>query len=593
MRRATTISLLALTLVSSRALPQQSQQQTPTGVIEGTVVRSDSGEPINGVQVTLTFVNMAPLGAVAPGAVVAAPVQPPQPSTATTAADGKFSFKNLRAGSYRIAATVNGFVRTEYGQRSPNAQGRPVFLSEGQTFKDAALRMTPTGTISGRVFDQNGQPATDAPVQLVRAGYNGLSRIYQSVAQGSVDDRGDYRMYGVPPGRYYLLAGNLPGPTRLAGGGINLPTATAQRYSVVYYPSATDIDQASAIEVKPGGETAFDFRLQRLGPGYRVKGRIIDATGTGLPANTNVSVGYRTIGGGGGSFSNGRNFDPAAGTFELQNIPPGDYTLQVQIPETNPIPILGGATAQIDVLARQAAQAARPAGTAPIRVVDRDIEGVVITVSTGVTVSGRLILEGQPLSAIPNIQQMVLGFQSVAGPGVGPNPASTPVAADGTFQVVGLREGEYRVTPLRFLNIASGLYLKSIRYGGDDVLSKPLKFSGAGSGEFEVVLRSGPGQIAGNVTDARAQAAAGVQVFAIPADRGRIYDYKQATTDESGRFSLTGITPGDYQLFSWESIENQAHFDPDFMRRHEQQGKIVHVAESSNQNVDIRLIPAP
>jgi protocatechuate 3,4-dioxygenase beta subunit len=579
-------------LVSSRALPQQSQQQTPTGVIEGTVVRSDSGEPINGVQVTLTFVNIAPVGAPA-GTVAAAPAQLPQPSNATTGADGKFSFKNLRAGSYQIAAVVNGFVRTEYGQRSPNARGRPVFLSEGQTFRDAALRMTPTGTISGRVFDQNGQPATDAPVQLLRAAYNGVSRSYQSVAQGSADDRGDYRMYGVPPGRYYLLAGNLPGPTRLAGGGLGLPSATSQRYSVVFHPSVSAIEQASTIEVKPGAEAAFDFRLQRLGSGYRVKGRVIDATGAGLPANTNITVGYRTLGGGGGSFSNGRNFDPAAGTFELQNIPPGDYTLQVQIPETNPTTILGGPTAQIDILARQVAQAARPAGTAPIQVVDRDIEGVVITVSTGVTVSGRLILEGQPLSAIPNLQQMALAFQSVAGLSVGPNPVGTPVAADGTFQVVGLREGEYRVSALRLLVPSSGLYLKSVRYGGDDVLSKPLRFSGAGSGEFEVVLRSGVGQIAGNVTDARLQAAAGVQVFAIPTDRGRVNDYKQAMTDQNGRYSLTGVTPGDYQVFSWESIENQAHYDPDFLKQYEQQGKIVHVAESSSQNVDLRMIPAP
>jgi hypothetical protein len=600
MRSAAAGSFLALLLVSSQALPQQTP--TPTGVIEGTAVRSDSGEAINGVQVTLTSVNIVPFAAIAPGAVAAAqtaqpaaPVQPSQPSTATTGADGKFSFKNLKAGSYRIVATVNGFVRTEYGQRSPNAQGRPVFLSEGQTFKDAVVRMTPTGTVSGKIFDENAQPATDAPVQLLRVVYNPQGRTYQSVAQGAANDRGDYRIYGVPPGRYYLLAGNPPGPIRLpAGGVVGLPgmPSNSQRYSVVYYPSGSEIERASMIEVKPGGETSLDFRVQRLGSGYRVKGRIIDGIGAGLPANTQVSVGYRSLTGGGGSFSNGRNFDAATGTFELQNIPPGDYTLQVQIPETNPGPILGGPNLAADILARQAAQAARPAGTAPIRVVDRDIEGVVITVTAGVSVNGRLILEGQPLSAIPNLQQIAIGFQSTTGAGVGPNPSGTPVGADGTFQVVGLREGEYRVA-LRALAPTSGFYIKSIRYGGDDVLSKPLKFSGAGSGEFEVVLRTGPGQIAGNVTDARSQPAAGVAIFAIPTDRGRLNDYKQTVTDQNGHYSLTGLTPGDYQLFSWESIENLAHYDPDFVKQYEQQGKIVHVAESSSQNVDVRMISAP
>jgi hypothetical protein len=596
MRRAIaiSISILALFLHTAKALPQQ---PSANGVIEGTVVRADNGEAINGAQVTLTAMGVPAAAPAAAGGVIvfteigqAAPARPGAIPPVTTTADGKFSFNNLAAGTYRLTATANGFVATQYGQRTATSQGRPLYVIAGQTLQ-AGLRMTPTGTASGRVFDENGQPATGAPVQLLRAVYNIQGRNYQAIGTSAVDDRGDFRIFGVPPGRYYLVAGNPPGPTRVIAPGAGVLGGGTQRYSLAIYPSAPNFEQASTVEVRPGVETSFDLRVQRQNQTYRVRGRLIDATGAGLPANTNIMLGYRAFSGS-GSFSNARSFDPATGNFELQNVPAGEYTLQVQIPETL-APLAGGPIDAATLAARQAAQASRPFAQTPIRIVDKDIEGLVLTVSRGVSVEGRFIAEGQPVTVIPNLQQMSLLFTPSAGPAAGGNPAGSPAGPDGTFQVVGLREGEYRVSLRGALAPASGLYLKSIRYGGEDVLSKPLKFSGAGSGTFEVVVGRGPGQIAGSVTDARSQVVPGVQVVAIPAERGRANDYRMATTDQNGRYTFPGLTPGDYQLFSWEVFENGAQYDPDFLKQHDQQGKRVHVAESSNQNIDLRLIPAP
>ena len=611
MRRASAISILALFLSSTQVLPQQ----PPAGAIEGTIVRADSGEPIAGAQVTLTAMNAPLLGDPAvtgtnvPGVVVGGivggtfsaapaavpPQAPPRPGViqpVTTAADGKFSFKNLAAGTYRVAATANGFVPMQYGQRTPNSQGRPVYLIAGQTLQ-AAMRMIPTGTVSGRVFDENGQPATGAPVQLLRPIYNIQGRNLQAVSASAVDDRGEYRLYGVPPGRYYLVAGNPPGPNRVIAPGLGpIGGLNTQRYSLAFYPTGSTVEQASTVEVNSGGEASFDLRVQRQSQTFRIRGHVVNTTGIALPVNTNIMMGYRAFSGG-GSFSNGRNFDPATGIFEVQNIPPGEYTLQVQIPETNPLLGAGGPIDASMLAARQAAQAARPSAQLPIRVIDKDIENVVLTLSPGVTAEGRFIVEGQPVTAIPNLQQMSLAFSSASGPTPGSVPAGTLAGPDGSFQVVGLREGEYRVMLRGALPPASGLYVNSIRYGGDDVFSKPLKFSGSGSGTFEVVLRSGPGQLAGNVSDARSQPVPGVQVIAIPVERGRTNDYRMVITDQNGRYSMPGLRPGDYELFSWETIDNGAQYDPDFLRRYEQQARKVHVAESSNQTVDVRLIPVP
>jgi hypothetical protein len=614
MKRSFALSLLFSILLSSRALPQQLTPPT-TGAIEGTVVRADNGDPVSGAQVTLNPAVIAPPvqgvivsgGAITstltapppnggPATVPAAPPRPPSFQPVTTGADGKFAFKDLAPGAYRVIATVNGFVRQEYGQKSLNGQGRPLFVTAGKTINDAILRMTPTGIVSGRVFDENGQPAIGAPVQILRAAYNAQGRSFQVMAVGtdSLNDLGEFRIFGLTPGRFYLVAGTSPGPVRAIGGRGVAGSVGSARYSMVFYPTAAAFEQASTIEVKGGAETSFNITVKRQTQTYRVRGRIVDGTGVGIPANTTVMLGYRTFNGG-GSFSSRQNFDAATNTFEIQNVAPGDYYVQVQFqmaPPTiqNGLPVDAATSAAL-----QATRSMTPSAQVPIHVVDADIEGVVLNVTTGVTAIGRFVVEGQPISVLPNVRQMSLLFgPTESSPLGGVTPAGTAAAEDGTFQVNGLREGEYRINlrtqaPLA----ASGFYIKSIQYGGEDVLTKPLKFfSNSVPATFEVTFHSGASQIAGNVTDSKSEPVAGIQVIAIPSQRGRTLDYKTAITDQNGHYSLTGITPGDYQIFSWESVDNGAYYDPEFLKRYETKGKLVHVGESSNQSVDVKLIPA-
>src|SRR6185295_16019482 len=108
------------------------------------------------------------------------------------------------------------------------------------------------------------------------------------------------------------------------------------------------------------------------------------------------------------------------------------------------------------------------------------------------------------------------------------------------FQVEGLRQGEYRVSVARRGTPppTSGFYLKSIRYDGEDILGKPFKFSGAASGEFEVIFRRGASQISGTVTDSRSQPVSGMQVALIPDQRYRTDLYRPALTDQNGVFTI-------------------------------------------------------
>ena len=207
-----------------------------------------------------------------------------------------------------------------------------------------------------------------------------------------------------------------------------------------------------------------------------------------------------------------------------------------------------------------------------------------------VSARGRIVIEGQT-AAIPSVGQMRLmltpasSIERIANLG---QPVSSPPAADGTFQVTGLREGEYYV---RFS--APGNYVKSIRFGGVDVVSAPLRFDGKVSGTFEVILRPSTARITGIVVDGQSRPVSGIQVVAVPSQRARTDLYRVASTGADGRFTFPSMPVDDYRLFSWDSIPNGEYYDPAFIRRYETSGTVVHVAESTTQEVSVRLIPAP
>lgn len=613
-------ALLMLFLLQAPTARQGSRQ----GSIEGVVVKADSGEPVSGAQVTLAplgpggsvpqmpgtamseaaVIAGAPGGAVggAPGAVVRIPESPaplgavPVPGNfspglpgglppVTTGADGRFVFPNLAPGGYRLFAAANGYMRQEFGQKVPNSQGTPIFVAADQSLRDVPIRMLPTGSVSGRVFDESGQPAQGAPVQLLRYSYGPQGRQVQPVGVTGVNDRGEYRLFGITPGRYYLLVGSAPGPARPVPGAAGNAQAAAMLYRQTFYPGVADIDQAGIIEIRPGVELALDLRTE-LEQTWRIRGTVIDsATGQPPPA-VQVTVSYRSFNSG-GSFSQLRAYDPAAGTFEVQNVKPGSYTIQAAV---QPSAAAGPQTAGA-VRDRVAGEAARSMASAPVVVTRGDVENVRLTLIPPFTVAGRLSVDGQPISALSNVDRVRISLRPAEPLGIpGGVSSPQPPAADGTFRVDGIRPGDYA---LNVTGLPANFYVKSARYGGSDVLGASLTVSEGGAGALDIVVRAGAAELSGTVGDASGRAVPAVQVVLIPSDTARRDLFRVAVADQGGRFRLTGITPGNYRLFSWEAIEQNAFWDPAVVKQYEAQGRAVNVAEGAVGNVDVRIIPMP
>jgi hypothetical protein len=340
------------------------------------------------------------------------------------------------------------------------------------------------------------------------------------------------------------------------------------------------------IEVKSAQEVSFDMTARRQQM-YRVRGTVLDSrTGQPPAGRAQVSLAYRSLAGGSGNFSSGQNYDPATGKFEILNVIPGQYSVLAQIQEAAAGPI--SSAQQIE--GRIAAQAMRPMGRTPITVANADVEDVTVTLTPAVTLPGKVAVEGQSLSTLTGIDRMRVNLRVAPGgiSGVGQQPAPGVIGADGSFQIAGLREGEYLAT----VYFASpGFYVKSIQYGGSDILNHSFKFSGSASGSIDVFLRPGPGRVSGIVSDARSQVVSGVQTVLVPEQRNRTDLYRTAMTDATGRFNFTNVTPGQYRIFSWEAFEFGMQFDPDLLKKSEQQGRLIQVAEASDQNLDVKIIP--
>ena len=590
MRLTTALSLLLLTL--PQQTPNIQQVSGPRGSIEGVVIHAVTKEPIVGARVTINRMQQAPTALPAiPGTPPPAPAAPPgpagipqRPPAVNTDTQGKFVFKDVEPGQYTLQSANNGFARAEYGQRAVGSQGRPVTVAAEQTLKDLVIPMTPAGNVSGRVRDLAGQPVVGVQVQILKVSYgsNG-QRTFQSAGNTRTNDRGEYRLYWITPGRYYLNAGSSQGtPLNIGGGGAS-PNEVQEVYVSTYYPNVTDISFATSLNVQAGSEfSGIDLSVSRQQL-YRIRGRLVDSRTDRPPQTATFSISSRSLGGG-GFIMNGlpnTRYNNTDGTFEMRDMAPGSYGISAQVPDASGAP------------ATSLVQSTQPRAQANVIVVSADIENLTLTILPLLSLPGRLSIDGQPLTGLTSLDRLRVQLLSTADSSsffVTQPTSASPTSADGIFKIDNLLPGDYRVT---VSGMPPGHYLKEVRLeqteGG---LDQPLRVVSSSTGPLEVVISAKGGQLEGTIVDERQQPVRETEAVLMPEQQRNRFDlYRTARSDQNGRFTLRGIPPGDYKIFAWESLEPFAYYDPEVLRAFEAKGKLVHVTESSTQMVEVRIIP--
>ena len=581
MKFATLGALLAL--LQSPLNPIRPQGSRPA--IEGVVVRAGTGEPLPNARVTL--IRATESAAAAPSSGTTSGAEP-----AVTDRSGRFAFRNVEPGSYRIAVARNGYARQEYGQRVFGGQGRVLTVAADQHVETITIGLTPAGTVTGAVRDPSGEAIAGLQVQLLRYVYNASGqRTIVIAGVDRTDDRGVYRVFWMTPGRYYLVV-HPSASARIANlGSVGNPNEIPEnRFPATYYPGTFDLSQASLIEVRPGEElSGIDVAVSRQDL-FRVAGRVIDGT-TGQPPRT-ASVTIVPRGPAAAPvalFGSAPPYNPADGTFELRDVAPGTYWVRATVTAASADSILtaNAAGRSLADIFTESVMADRRVTQVAADVAGSDVDGLVITVGAGTSIRGRLRVEGQALSAVGNLERVQVKLRP-ATTGTTSNQ-HRPVTADGIFRLENVSPGDYVTTIER---LPSGYYVKEARLDEVNVLEQPLVISGPVSGTLDILLSRAANRVDGTVIDGRGQGVSGVQAVLVPAQRLRWRPdlFRTANTDSAGRFSLAGIPPGDYSLFSWEALESFAYFDEQVLRQSEPAGTPVRVAESSTTTVQVRII---
>src|SRR4029079_1884247 len=126
---------------------------------------------------------------------------------AMTDAEGRYEFRDLPAGRFNLSVTKSGFVSMQYGQSRPFEPGRPIELTDAQVMDKADVALPRGSVLAGRVVDEAGEAVAEADVTAMRMQYqNGRRRLVPSGRNASTNDLGQFRIYGLPPGEYYVSA---------------------------------------------------------------------------------------------------------------------------------------------------------------------------------------------------------------------------------------------------------------------------------------------------------------------------------------------------------------------------------------------------
>ena len=530
--------------------PVQEVKPEDLATVEGKVLDSVSGQPLSKAQLTLVRDQGGR-----------------QPLVASTDSAGVFVFRNVEPGLYYLAASRNRYARQSYGQRSSAGRGTALSLAARQKLSDIVIRLMPGAVITGRVVDEDGEPLPYVRISLMQYRYMGGKRqLAPSAGGGSSNDLGEYRIFGINPGRYYVSATRADSFMGALAPGSGPGANTG--YPTVYYPGVLDATQTSPIMVKAGEEKAgIDFRIVRT-QAVRISGRVIDPSSSRLGDDIVVSLVSRS---GAASFADRRfiSVSRESGKFEIGGVSPGSYEL--------------AATSRPGSRDSLSASLRLEAGSS-------NLENLELVLSRGVALQGVVKVEGavQPAPALDGLRVLLSsGGMQFIRPWSAGNEA---VKADGSFQLLGVAPGEYQV---RIFRLPEGMYLKSAFLGDQEALDKGLIVGSASEGAELTLTISGDGAtLEGIVSGDKDKPYEGATVVLVPepAKRQRQDLYKNVSSDQTGRFQLTAVPPGEYKLFAWDNVDYGAWQDPDFLQAFEDKGIKVKLEPRSSQVVELHLL---
>jgi uncharacterized protein (DUF2141 family) len=485
----------------------------------------------------------------------------PMGRTAITDDAGAFVVSGLAPGRYTVSAAKDAYVSMNYGAARPLRPGITVAAGSAEAQR-IVIRLPRGAVITGTVTDVDGSPVPGVSVAAATPRLNGFTgeRRLGSVpgtAPAATDDRGVYRIYGLPAGEYMIVA-----RTRQQAVGFTtpelrtmtqgMPSARPSVMAPVFHPSATDVARATRVTVEAGEErSGIDLQLQYV-PLATVSGiapvMVPGATPTVILVRMGETAGVEPA-------RNARSSGPD-GAFTIVGVPPGRYM----------------------VMTRSAAPPAPGALPAPAQwssaeiVVDgEDVTNVALAAQTPVAIRGRLVFEGaHPAPDVSGIRVPELGAAMTIGTFLIPLPR-LELEPGGRFVMAGVVPGVYKLgatssRPLQGIRTSIGpWWLKSIVVDGRDILDTPLELR-QNTDDAVVTFSDLASDLTGTVRDAAGGASADVFVVAFSTDRAAWFFNSRriaaVRSDPQGRYSFRNLPPGSYRVVATTDLEQNEWFEP-------------------------------
>jgi hypothetical protein len=543
--------LFALTLAAPLAA-QNAPEEPAIAMIEGTVINIQNSRTIP--RATVTLLHLKGTG------------------SKSQRADGRghFLFSNVEPGIYRLMADRAGFFSDDRKR-----EYQPIFeVAAGEHVKDIPVRLIPSALVSGKVRDEYSDPVQDAEVRVLAA-QTRLGQQYLRVAgKALTDDRGEYRIAGLHPGKYYLVVEDKSKPlatltsiienvnalAKMADGkgrplkvdmpGVPDPPYT---YAPLFYPDTTDFRQAQSLKLNPGDEMAADFLLISA-PVVSIRGKVVNGI-TGQTVNSATVAAFWTnyIEGGG---------IPAlialGGSFEVRGIAPGTYTLRATFTENQRV-FYGEETLEVG---------------------DSGAQYVQITAMPDFVATGHVKLAG--LTEKPRKASI-----EFVGEGLMPRVRTSTVPPDLVFEAQLRPDRRYRAM---VRNLPQDYYLKSVTISQHELAPDNVVVNGM-RGDLEFILSTAGGHIEGVLTNSRNEPTRG-SILLIPdvPEPGPPDLFRRTSADSKGNFMFRGVVPGSYRMLAVEnfSLEDEIN-DPDFLRTIANRGESLIVEENGKYSVTLKV----
>lgn len=512
-----------------------------TATIRGHVLAADTGQPLRKAQVRITSGELR------------------ENRMTSTDADGKFEFKEVVAGRYSVNASKGSYVALQYGQLRPFEPGKPLEILAGQTIEKVDFALPKGAILTGRVLDEFGDPLPDAMVSVQRyQNMGGQRRLIPAGRTSTTNDVGEFRIFAVPPGQYYLSVTMRPG-------GMTGDTDDRSGYAPTYFPGTTSMAEAQKVTVGLG-QILSDMNMTLMPTRVsRITGTAVDSQGRPMAGMMVMAV-PRTD-------SMMVMFGPPAqtkpdGSFAVGGLAPGRYMLQVRGPTGD------GESAYADVT-----------------VSGDDVNGVRLVATKPSAVSGRVIVEPAAAQAL-RPSSVRLGLQPTQMDMMMMGMPSQPAVLndDLTFEMKAA-PGQFRVV---MFNQPPGWAVRAVRYRGTDVTDTGIEVRPSEDlAEVEVELTNRPTDLSGVVTNAKGEAIKDYSVIVFPQDSDKWTPnsryMRTSRPDQDGRYKVTGVPAGQYLVIALDYLDQNDWNDKDFLEKIRSKATTFSLNDGETKSVDLRI----